>query len=75
MKISIIMSTYNGEKYLVEQLESIRLQTLQPDEIIISDDCSVDNSKEIIAQYIQKYNLSNWKYYVNKKIWGGKKIL
>ena len=39
-KISVVMSLYNGEKYLVEQLESIRSQTLLPDEIIFVDDAS-----------------------------------
>ena len=40
--VSIIMSTYNGTTYLEEQLDSIRLQTRQADEVVISDDCSKD---------------------------------
>ena len=36
--VSIIMSTYNGATYLEEQLDSIRLQTRQADEVVISDD-------------------------------------
>lgn len=38
--ISIALCTYNGEKYIGEQLQSIMQQTLQPDEIVICDDRS-----------------------------------
>ncbi|HFI0131863.1 TPA: glycosyltransferase [Streptococcus suis] len=58
--ISLIMSTYNGSKYLIEQLDSIRLQTLKPDEIIIRDDCSTDGTFELIKDYISRHSLSNW---------------
>lgn len=59
--ISVIMATYNGTKYIIEQLESIRLQTRQPYEVIIADDCSKDNTYILIQDYITKYNLKNWK--------------
>ena len=45
------MATYNGEKYIIEQLDSIRNQTLPPDEVIICDDCSTDNTDEVIATF------------------------
>ena len=48
MKISVCMATYNGEKYIKEQLESILNQSLPVDEIIISDDSSTDNTVRII---------------------------
>ena len=60
MTTSIVMSVYNGSKFLLEQMESIRLQTLQPNEVIILDDCSTDNSVKIIEEYISKYNLQNF---------------
>jgi glycosyltransferase involved in cell wall biosynthesis len=60
-KISVILSLYNGEKYIIEQLDSIRKQTLQPDEVIIRDDCSKDKSFDIVKEYIEKYQLSKWK--------------
>ncbi len=41
------MCTYNGSKHIKEQLESIIYQTRKPDEIIICDDCSSDNTVEI----------------------------
>ncbi len=51
MKISIAMCTYNGAKYLSEQLDSIALQTRLPDEIVICDDKSTDNSWKIIQAF------------------------
>lgn len=48
---SVVMATYNGAKYISEQLDSIFAQTLVPDEIIIVDDCSVDNTWEILNEY------------------------
>ena len=58
--VSIIMSTYNGTTYLEEQLDSIRLQTRPADEVVISDDCSKDQTVEAVKAYIQKYDLENW---------------
>jgi glycosyltransferase involved in cell wall biosynthesis len=51
MKVSIALCTYNGEKYLAEQLESLVNQTKQADEIIICDDCSNDQTASIIKQF------------------------
>ena len=73
MKVSIIMSTYNGAQYLLEQLDSIRLQTVSPDQVIICDDKSTDNTPEIIENYIKKYSLINWDFFVNEKNLGWKK--
>ena len=47
-KISVAMATYNGEKYIKEQIESIVVNLLPQDEIIISDDGSTDNTRKII---------------------------
>ena len=73
MKISIVMTTYNGEKYLTEQLDSLRTQTRLPDEVIISDDCSADNTNVMIEEYIKKYRLTSWKHIKLKKNVGWKK--
>lgn len=51
MKISIALCTYNGSKYLVEQLESLKNQTLKADEIVVCDDGSTDNTIQILKQY------------------------
>lgn len=66
MKISGVMITYNGEKYINTQLESILYQTKQLDELIICDDCSSDMTAKIIYNFIEKNNLSNWKLIINK---------
>ena len=48
--ISIAMTTYNGEKYVGEQIDSILTQTISDFELIICDDCSKDNTVEIIKE-------------------------
>ncbi len=49
--ISVAMATFNGEKYIQEQLKSILLQLDVHDEIVISDDGSTDRTKEIIQAF------------------------
>lgn len=49
--ISVAMATYNGEKYIKEQLDSILKQLEENDEVIISDDDSKDNTRKIIEEY------------------------
>lgn len=49
--IDVLMTTYNGEKYLQEQIESILNQTYTNIQLIISDDCSQDETKEILKKY------------------------
>ncbi len=51
-KISVCIATYNGEKYIKEQLNSILTQLKKDDEIIISDDGSTDKTVEIIKTYV-----------------------
>ncbi len=66
MTISVCMSTYNGEKYIKEQLYSILYQTRKPDEVVICDDASGDHTVEIIRKFIQCHHLeSTWKLYEN----------
>ena len=52
--ISIAMATYNGAEFVAEQIESILEQTYTDFELIISDDCSIDNTVEILKQYALK---------------------
>lgn len=49
--ISIAMATYNGEKYIREQLDSILAQTYQNFEFIVCDDCSTDSTVQILREY------------------------
>ena len=53
-KVDILLATYNGEKYLVEQLESILNQTYKDFNLIISDDCSEDSTVKILEEYAKK---------------------
>lgn len=55
-KVSIAMATYNGSKFLNQQLDSIINLTYKCTELIIVDDCSSDNTIEIINSYIDKYH-------------------
>lgn len=50
-KISVLLSTYNGEKYLKEQLDSLKNQTNKDFEIIARDDGSIDGTVSILKQY------------------------
>ncbi len=52
--ISVCITTYNGEKYIKEQLDSIICQINDDDEIIVSDDGSTDATLNIIAEYNDK---------------------
>jgi glycosyltransferase involved in cell wall biosynthesis len=63
--ISIAMCTYNGEKFIQEQIESILNQSYKNIELIITDDCSNDTTVEVIKQYIQNDN--RIKLYQNEK--------
>lgn len=49
--VSVCMATYNGEKYLKEQLTSILCQLSEEDEIVISDDGSSDCTEELISSF------------------------
>lgn len=51
MTISVAMTTYNGGKYLRTQLESLASQADHPDELVISDDGSTDDTVEIVAEF------------------------
>src|ERR1051326_3404755 len=51
MNLSIALCTYNGTVYLKEQLESIAAQTRTPDELVISDDQSTDDTLRMIVEF------------------------
>lgn len=66
MRISIVLCTYNGANFICEQLESIMMQKYLPDEVLIFDDCSTDNTAEIIENFININNL-NWRLSINNQ--------
>jgi glycosyltransferase involved in cell wall biosynthesis len=53
--ISVVMTTYNGERYLPAQLESIGRQTCPPDELVVGDDQSSDNTAVLVAEFAQRH--------------------
>ena len=64
MKYSIIITSYNSSKYITKCLDSIINQTLQNFKVLVIDDGSTDNTKDIIASYQKKYK--NIEYYYKK---------
>ena len=52
--VNILLSTYNGEKYLAEQTDSIVNQTYTDWNLLIRDDGSTDNTVSIIKNYEEK---------------------
>jgi len=58
MNISIVLSTFNGDEYIVEQLDTLRNQTRLAEEVLISDDASTDDTVQIIEDYI--YGISSF---------------
>ncbi len=54
--VAIILSVYNGEKYVGDQLKSLVNQSYKNIEVFIHDDGSCDNSLKIIKEYDEKYN-------------------
>jgi len=66
MKISIAMATYNGARFIRAQLESFVAQTRQPNELIITDDCSTDET-EVIVREFAKTAPFDVKFYRNEK--------
>lgn len=73
LSTSVVMTTYNGEKYIIEQLQSLLQQTKQPNEVLIFDDCSSDETENIIKEFIKINKLYNWKFYKNTTNKGWKK--
>ena len=72
MKLSVAMCTYNGARYLRGQLASIAAQTRLPDELVVCDDCSSDETRSILEEfkaraafpvrlYFNERNLRVWK--------------
>lgn len=53
--VDILLATYNGEKYLCSQIDSIFAQTYVDWKIMVIDDCSTDKTCSIIMEYINKY--------------------
>lgn len=64
IKVTVIVPVYNTSKYLRRCLDSLVNQTLKEIEILVINDCSTDNSKDILEEYQKKYE--NIKVFHNK---------
>ena len=73
MKVSVVMTTYNGEKYLCQMLDSLRMQERKIDELLFFDDKSTDGTVCLIEDYIKRYDIREWRVVVNKKNLGWEK--
>ena len=74
MKISVAFIVYNGANYMRTQLDSILAQTHKVDEIIVCDDTSSDNTKEILEEYKNKHPNLFFLHYNNKNLGPTKNI-
>lgn len=63
--ISIVLPTYNGSKYIAESIESVIAQTYQDWELIVIDDCSTDDTDQIVQKYADRDSRIN--LYKNEK--------
>ena len=70
-KIAILMATYNGEKYICQQIDSILSQTCKDWELYIHDDGSTDNTIAVVESYVEKY--PNKIHLIDDKSTGGAK--
>lgn len=74
MKISVLLAAYNGQSYIIEQLDSLYKQTRKPDEVIIIDDCSTDKTVVLVKEYIEEKKLGDsWKVIINDENKGWRK--
>lgn len=53
--VAVIIASYNYGSFLAEAIESVLRQTYLPSEILITDDCSQDNTQEISLEYVKKF--------------------
>lgn len=53
-RLSIALCTYNGERFLAEQLNSFLVQQRLPDELVVCDDCSTDRTIDILKEFVQR---------------------
>ena len=54
MRLIVLLSAYNGEPYIREQLDSLFAQTLDGVEILVRDDGSIDGTRAILTEYAQR---------------------
>lgn len=73
MHISVVLPVYNGAGYVIEQMDSLKRQSMPADEVIIIDDGSTDNTVDIVDKYILDNSLTAWRMIRNEKNLGWRK--
>ena len=73
-EISVILCSYNREKYLNNCIDSVINQTFQNWELVIVDDGSQDNTFEIVNSYLQKFTNIRYLKHQNKKLGYAKNV-
>lgn len=73
VKVSVVIPTFNGQRYIAEMLESILNQTKQIDELVVSDDASTDRTVYLIENIVRNYPHLNFVLLRNKENIGLKK--
>ena len=53
--VNIILASYNGSKYIKEQLDSILNSTYRDFRVFVCDDCSTDDTRDIVEEYVSAY--------------------
>ena len=61
----MVMACYNGELFIKDQLDSLRMQTRKIEECLFIDDNSQDNTADLIEAYIRQYHCNGWKLFRN----------
>jgi len=61
-KVSVIIPNYNHAQFLERRIESVLNQSIQDVEIILLDDCSTDNSRDVIERYRDNVRVSHIEY-------------
>lgn len=68
MTTAVAIALYNGEHFIIKQLESIRCQTKQPEQVILCDDGSRDATVRMVGEYIEKHGLQDrWQLLINER--------
>ena len=65
-RVVVLLCTYNGERFLEKQLESIYRQTRPADSVLIADDNSHDCTRDILRRFISRHGLNHWELTVNR---------
>src|SRR5215471_7864529 len=50
-KLITVVPVFNGAEYIVQTLQSVANQTLRPDRLVVIDNCSTDNTQELVEEF------------------------